>query len=342
MLHQALQVARLVSEDEWSQRKVMNEVLRELPEAEWHQSSPAEVLGEAIATARDTLKVKEPFGERRAEVQRTFAALAQEHRARVEAAESPAEALALAVTGAAAANMVDELVFPRFARRDPKAVLDEALEEGFASGSPADLEAALAEVEVVLYMLDNAGEVHFDAILIDHLRSQGKRVLVAVRGGGLLHDATAADVFEAGIFAAPPTASEEAMALEAGEPAADADAADAEEAGAAPEEAPAEPEAAPATEPDGEAAAEGAPPATDLIELSYGALSPKAKGGSLRQALEDAGLVIAKGSASYESLGSQAVEVVHLLRVKCPPVAGSLGVTPGSLVLLRVPASSGE
>ena len=299
ILHQALQVAREASEDEWSQRKVLNEVLRTLPDAEWHQSSPAEILGDAISSARETLKVKQPFAERRAQVQEQFKPLAESFRERVASAGD--DAFALAVTGAAAANLVDEMVFSRFARQDLRALFEAAVDTGFERGDPKQLRESLDGAQSVLYLLDNAGEVFFDAILIDQIRALGKTVRVVVRGGGLLHDATEGDVRGAGL---------------------------------APErrEAEAEPEAKSDSEPD----AEQERKIPDLIELPHGQLHlpSMARSTDLGAAYEDSQLVIAKGAANYETFTGSDRSVVNLLRAKCEPVAKSLGVQVGGLVLL--------
>ncbi len=62
--------------------------------------------------------------------------------------------------------------------------------------------------------------------------------------------------------------------------------------------------------------------------------SPLLCGPEFRAALESADLVIAKGSASWETLGDRR-EVVFLIHAKCDPVARALGVAPGDLVLLK-------
>ena len=53
-------------------------------------------------------------------------------------------------------------------------------------------------------------------------------------------------------------------------------------------------------------------------------------------AYADSDLVISKGASNFETFRrSKTKDVVHLLRVKCPPVAHELGVRKGSLVLHR-------
>jgi len=58
---------------------------------------------------------------------------------------------------------------------------------------------ALSDTEEVLYLLDNAGEIVFDRILIETMVSHGKRVLAVVKGSPVLNDCTKADAIEAGL-----------------------------------------------------------------------------------------------------------------------------------------------
>ena len=331
VLHQALQVARAASDDEWSQRKVLNEVLRVLPETDWNQT-PADLLEDAFAEARDTLRVHEPFAERRAHINKVFEHYATAFRGRLDAAD---DRLALAATAAAAANLVDELVFARFSRQeDPKAIFEACLEAGFAAGSVDQLREALADAKSVLYLLDNAGEVFFDALLIEELERMDLKVRVVVRGGSLLHDATVEDALAAGLGKPVPTESEEAAALAPAAPNPE-DSSDDPTAAADPNQANPEAEAD-CGQPD---QPEPETLVAELIELKPGQLgvSRVAKSTSLGAALEASDVVIAKGSAFYETFVAEDQEVIYLLRAKCVPVAQSLGVTPGSLVLHRVP-----
>ncbi len=329
VLHQALQVARAASEDEWSQRKVLASVLQALPMADW-DTSPAEILEDAFKAARDTLKVADPYFTLRQQTHEHFAALARAFRDRLAALEDSEERFALAVTAATAANLVDEQIFARFSKKDPEEAFEQALKSGFALGDPAQLREALEGAESVLYLLDNAGEAHFDRLLIKQLEAQGKRVRVGVRGGGLLHDATLEDALTAGLGPEGPVTIEETTEDEEPQPP------------STQAELPADrPEPTPGAEgPSGQASAEEPP---DLFELKPGRLAAT-RGKELTAALEASDVVIAKGSAYYETFTASSKEVFFLLRVKCNPVAASLGVHPGALVIHRVPprAPAGE
>ena len=71
-------------------------------------------------------------------------------------------------------------------------------------------------------------------------------------------------------------------------------------------------------------------------EFRIGAVLSKA-GKDLKEELEKADLIIAKGMANYESLSDQdaGIPKVHILRTKCTPVARSLGV-PEDINVVRV------
>jgi len=57
----------------------------------------------------------------------------------------------------------------------------------------------------------------------------------------------------------------------------------------------------------------------------------KGIGEGLRNEIDTADLIIAKGMANYESLSDQSLKmpIVHILRTKCKPVADSLGIPTG-------------
>jgi damage-control phosphatase, subfamily I len=291
ILHQSFRVAREASNDDWTQRKALNDVMRGLTTSDFNRS-PAEVLGESIQQARAIFRAPDPFAARRAEIQKELVDLAREVRERAEASDDP---FSMAVLAAAAANVVDELILRPL---DCAGQIWAGIDDGFALGKVQQLREAVQTAGKILYIVDNAGEVHFDAILIDQLRKAGKQVRVLVRGPGLLHDATAQDVYDAGIASPPPNPTDSSEDLPV------------------------------------------VGPLPDVVELPPGMLGTPLPPthARVKEAIAEADLVIAKGSANYETFVAKAAKVptvVYLLRTKCDPVAQSLGVPVGALVLLR-------
>lgn len=327
ILHQTFRVAREVSNDDWTQRKVLNDVMKGLGETDWNRS-PAEVLSDAIGKAREIFRAAEPFESHRAEVQKELAPLAREVRERVAASDDP---FGMAVAAAAAANVVDELILRPL---DLPAQIWAGIDDGFALGRIDQLREAVQSSHRILYLLDNAGEALFDAIVIEQLRAAGKKVRVLVRGGGLLHDATADDLVEAGLLAPEPSPDDPDDPPGATSPGTPAASPGRPAAGPG---APGSPTGAPLQGDDLIADPNRLP---DVLELPHGVLGatlpPQNK--QVKEAIVEADLVIAKGSANYETFTAKQAKVptvVYLLRAKCEPVAQSLGVPVGSLVLLR-------
>ncbi len=54
--------------------------------------------------------------------------------------------------------------------------------------------------KTILYLVDNAGEIAFDTILVEELRNLGARVTVVVKGGPALNDALMEDAIEVGMI----------------------------------------------------------------------------------------------------------------------------------------------
>jgi hypothetical protein len=77
--------------------------------------------------------------------------------------------------------------------------IEQALGDGFTRFDYDAFKAAVAKAKRILYILDNAGEIVFDKILIEGLRAQGKMTLAAVKGGPILNDATMADAQAIGL-----------------------------------------------------------------------------------------------------------------------------------------------
>jgi uncharacterized protein with ATP-grasp and redox domains len=77
--------------------------------------------------------------------------------------------------------------------------MDSALGEGFAVFEMKEFRKALEASKRILYILDNAGEIVFDMLLIEQLRKTGQAVLAAVRGSPILNDAVMDDAIQVGL-----------------------------------------------------------------------------------------------------------------------------------------------
>jgi uncharacterized protein with ATP-grasp and redox domains len=101
-------------------------------------------------------------------------------------------ALKLAIAG----NVID---FGIYTSVDIEGTVDRALGNPLAVDDYPDLRAGLTKSERILYLLDNAGEIVFDRILIEELVSLGKEVTAVVKGSPVINDCTLTDAGHVGL-----------------------------------------------------------------------------------------------------------------------------------------------
>jgi len=97
---------------------------------------------------------------------------------------------------AIAGNIID---FGIFTSVDIEGTVKRALQSPLTVDHYQSFRTALAGAAEVLYLLDNAGEVVFDRLLIETIVSQGKKVVAVVKGSSIINDCTMKDAREAGI-----------------------------------------------------------------------------------------------------------------------------------------------
>ncbi len=97
---------------------------------------------------------------------------------------------------AIAGNIID---FGIFTSVDIDATVKRALEGPIARDDYAQFKEDVERTGDILYLVDNAGEIAFDRVLIEALKKMGKDVTVAVKGSPVLNDATLEDARETGI-----------------------------------------------------------------------------------------------------------------------------------------------
>lgn len=100
---------------------------------------------------------------------------------------------------AAAANAIEFDVSGRdFSLSELRLILDN-VETDLAIDQVDEFRTCLETVEEVLYLMDNAGELVLDMILIREIKRVGPRVIAVVKGGPVLNDATMIDANEVGL-----------------------------------------------------------------------------------------------------------------------------------------------
>lgn len=189
---QALDAARMASDDPELHEEVLRRVMRDVSEMDLELSPPA--MGQRIhRLIRELTGDPDPYRQAKERTTDLALALYPEVRQRVAGARDPME---MAVRMAIAGNVIDFGLGRKLADDTIRATLDRAATTplfGEAKALANDVGAAGS----ILYLADNAGEIVFDRILIDLLGPQ--RVTVAVRGRPILNDALRADAEAVGL-----------------------------------------------------------------------------------------------------------------------------------------------
>jgi hypothetical protein len=188
-LRQAVEAAKMATEDPLKQWEVVDAVLRLLG-AVSASDRPPQIAARVHRTIRRVSGCDDPYCQVKQDGNEAAVGLYPRARELVAASDDPLQAAArLAVVG----NIMDSGVGLRF---DLEAEIERANERRSATGDFDRFREELAKASTVLYLADNAGEIVFDRLLIEQM---DKKVFVAVRAEPMLNDALLADAEFAGI-----------------------------------------------------------------------------------------------------------------------------------------------
>ncbi len=191
-LQQTLHAARLVTRDEKIHEQVIRAVLKEAADMDLGLPPPA--MGKRIyGIIRRVSGSADPYASIKKTYNQFALGLYPEFKAKVAGSSTPLEtALRLAIAG----NIID---FGVNSQIDPTRVyetINQALSQELAgnlNGFAQDVRSA----QNILYLGDNAGEIVFDRLLIEHLPLE--KITFAVRGAPVINDATLADAKAVGL-----------------------------------------------------------------------------------------------------------------------------------------------
>ncbi len=189
---QILSAARLATDDPQVHTYLLREGLTLIGTMDMSQPPP--LMGQAIhKLIRETIGSDDPYKAVKEQFNRLARDVYPELKKRVALAENPLEtALRIAIAG----NIID------FGAREsvqPSDVLS-VIEQSFSVlllGDFAQFEKAVCDAASILYLCDNTGEIVLDRLLVEQLGPD--RVIVVVRGGPVINDATFEDAQYAGL-----------------------------------------------------------------------------------------------------------------------------------------------
>jgi uncharacterized protein with ATP-grasp and redox domains len=182
----------MATDEPASHEQMLRDVLRLTSEMDLADSPP--VIGQRIhRRLRELTGTADPYASVKRRFNRMALDMLPELHSKIAAAQDPFEAAArLAIAG----NIID---FGPKGNTTEQDALD-AISNAFTEPLHGDLLAfqdAAGHAEHILYLADNAGEIVFDRVFIEHLLP--KRVTLAVRGAPVINDATIVDAKAAGL-----------------------------------------------------------------------------------------------------------------------------------------------
>jgi len=164
-VRQALDSARLATDDEQIHEQVVRETLRLAADLDMSQSPPA--IGQKIhRLIRELIGNNDPYHELKQRFNRLAMRMCIELAEQVRASEDPLEtAVRLAIAG----NIIDLGVKTSIAESDIERIIRDCLTADFDSQQLEDFRNAVSRAKRILYLADNAGEIVFDHLLIEQL-----------------------------------------------------------------------------------------------------------------------------------------------------------------------------
>lgn len=190
-LRQSIISLRLGTKDEALQGKILKNILPEIKKTDF--SRPPAYATTFIHRKIRQMLGKDPFKEIKSEYNKVALSLYPSMKSTVEKGpDSLWTGARLAIGG----NVID---FGIFDSVNIDGAIKRALNSPLAVDDYIAFKESVYRVNKILYLVDNAGEIVFDRLLVEALVSIGKNVTVAVKGSPVINDATAEDALEAGL-----------------------------------------------------------------------------------------------------------------------------------------------
>jgi len=199
-MRQALDAARMASDDTAMQRKVLDEVAALLPTIAL-DATPVDIGQLVHRLVRKASGVADPYERVKKESSDLGLKLYPSLKSQVQGSEDP---LLTALKIAGAGNIID---FGPKLTVGPDRSMEQIVDDSFAQALQDSLDQAqysafkerLDRAQEILYLGDNTGEIVCDKILIEELVRQGKEVTFVTRGEPIINDVTLADARYVGL-----------------------------------------------------------------------------------------------------------------------------------------------
>lgn len=192
MIRQALNTARIVTDDPAAHLEILRRVCRIAPGLSLNQT-PAKLSQPAYYVVTKVTGVQDPYKRERKESNRIAMRLAPELKTLIRKSRDPLDA---ALHVAVAGNVIDLGIGHKF---DIEKDVRRIMKEDFAIDAIRDFRNELKRGRKLLYLGDNAGEIVFDKILIERILQTGTEVTFVVKSAPVINDAVMQDAREVGM-----------------------------------------------------------------------------------------------------------------------------------------------
>lgn len=190
-LEQTLIALRLGTKNTTKREFVLKRIINEIGRVDTSRT-PAHSTTFIHREIRNLL-AKDPFKDIKTEYNQIALNLYPLLKKRVEESKDPLwTASRLAIAG----NVID---FGIFTSVDIEGTVETALTGNITVDDYNSFREEILDADKILYLLDNAGEIVFDRILIETLISMGKKVTAVVKGLPVINDSTMEDARETGL-----------------------------------------------------------------------------------------------------------------------------------------------
>jgi uncharacterized protein with ATP-grasp and redox domains len=194
-LRQAIEASRMVTDDAGVQRRVLNVVMEKMSTFPL-TATPPEMARVIHQTIREVTGSDDPY---RLVKERSNEKALELYPKMKELVGTSEDRLLVSCKLATTGNSIDFGV-PSSSFRDYHSLIESALSSPFKVDHFDEFVGCLSHASSLLYLGDNAGEIVFDRIFIEEMRSfKDIDVIFVVRGGPIINDATYEDARHVGM-----------------------------------------------------------------------------------------------------------------------------------------------
>jgi hypothetical protein len=190
-VRQALEAAKMATDNKTKQEKALKKVLSELGKTSLKGKIPSDISHKIHHIVRNVTGNNDPYKKLKDEYNKKALRMYSNLKQKVAWSE---DKLLTATKFAIAGNIID---FGPGYKFNLEKTIEEVLVQDFAIDHFSRFRKALQKSEKIIYLGNNAGEIVFDRILLEELKD--KKITFVVKGGPIINDATVEDAKFAGI-----------------------------------------------------------------------------------------------------------------------------------------------